>query len=183
MLPAVELTTATTTASPRAIHIPRAQVAPPFNVRALQYRTGASTYEPTYYDQWSSDIGGLLTETVSRSIARQGSFVVLPETVDSPAVSLNLHVTDLYADVRDARNPRAVLTIEATLLYARGGIILNRTLNAATDAASNQPADIIDAWAAGLARELDVLLPELVAALKVNQDGEPSGPSDPTAER
>ena len=182
VLPAIELSDAATSTPPVALHVPRARVAPPFNVRALQYRTGPATYEPTYYDQWSSDIGGLLSETVSRSIAQQGAFVILPETAGAPAPTLRLQVTDLYAEVRDAQNPRAVLTVEATLLYARGGIILTRTLHAETAAASSEPADIINAWSAGLGRELDELLPAMIAALHADQaESNPRKPGAPTA--
>ena len=176
VLPAVELSVPPTSGPPRALHLPQARVAPPFNVRALQYRVGPATYEPTYYDQWSADVGGLLTETVSRSIAHHGAFVVVPDPADATAPSLNLHVTELYAEVRDAQRPRAVLTIEATLLNARGGILLRHPLRATVAADSNQPADIVNAWSAGLARELDELLPELIAASNEKTSVKPGGP-------
>jgi uncharacterized lipoprotein YmbA len=153
-------------AQPMVLQVGRAHIAPPFDSRAFQYRVGDARYEPTYYAQWADDPGMLLMASVSRSIRSTGAFVVLDDASGTESPLLHLDVTDLYADVRDTGAPRAVVVIIATLLDAHGGVLLVWEDKRELPAASEQPSDIIAAWAEGVTDAVRELIPKLRAALR-----------------
>jgi len=152
-------------AQPVVLEIGRAHVAPPFDSRMFQYRVGEARYEPTYYDQWAGDPGLLLADSVSRSISSTGAFVVLNDASGADVPFLHFDVTDLYADVREPGAPGVVVAIRATLLDAHGSVLMVREFRRELPSASEQPADIIAAWAAGVSDAARALIPELQAAL------------------
>lgn len=163
VLPAPEL-------EPRAetpkimLTVPRAVVAPPFDSRALQYRVGETLYEPTYYQRWSADPGSLVSAAVSRSLVGTGGFVVLGEGPALGTHALMLGVTELYADVRDPRAPRAVLAMQATLVDEQGNVLMVRDARAETPASSDRPSDMVDAWGRGLGEITESLVAQLGAS-------------------
>lgn len=148
---------------PMMLTIPRAYVAPPFGSRALQYRVSETLYEPAYYQQWASDPGSLVSAAVSRSLASTGGFIVLADGTTPGVPVLRLTVTELYADVRNSQSPRAVLAVQVALLDEHGNVMLVRDARSELTARSDQPSDIIDAWASGLGRITGSLVPDLVA--------------------
>jgi uncharacterized lipoprotein YmbA len=151
-------------ATPVVIEVGRAQIAPPFDTRVFQYRVGEARYEPTYYAQWASDPGSLVAQSVSRSIASTGAFVIVGDASGADAPSLQIEVTDLYADVREPGATTAVVAIRATMLDSDGGVLVLREVRREIPSASDQPADIVSAWARGVGDALKELVPELLAA-------------------
>lgn len=174
VLPAPELERVPS-ARPTAIRLGRAQIAPPFDSRMLQYRIGEAIYEPAYYAQWAAEPGSLIASSVSRSITSTGAFVVLDESTGADAPLLQLHVTDLYADVREHGKSLAIMAVRATLLNRRGEVLLMRDFRSEHICTSEQPADIIDAWAIGVGDTVRLLVPELQGAL--NHGGHESPPA------
>ena len=144
--------------------IPRASVAAPFDSRAFQYRVGESLFEPAYYQQWSADPGSLVSAAVSRSLASTGSFIVLAEGAAPGTPVLVLTVTELYADVRDATAPRAVLAMQATLVDERGDVLMVRDARSDEPTSSDPSSDMIEGWAHGLGEITGSLVPHLVDA-------------------
>lgn len=165
VLPATELER-DAVAQPAVLEVGRTDIAPPFDSRAFQYRTGEARYEPTYYAQWADDPGMLVTAFVSNSIRSAGAFVVLDDASGVRAPLLLLDVTDLYADVRQTGAPRAVLAVLATLVDASGNVLLVWEDRRELPAASEQPADIIAAWAEGFTATTRALIPKLQSALR-----------------
>ncbi len=152
-------------AQPIAIEIGRAQVAPPFDSLMFQYRVGVARYEPAYYAQWADKPGLLLAESVSQSMSSTSAFVVLDDASGVATPSLHLHVTELYADVRKREAPGVVVAIRATLLDARGNVLMVRGFRHERPSDSEQPADVIAAWTASVNETVRALVPELQAAL------------------
>jgi uncharacterized lipoprotein YmbA len=162
-LPAVEVAPADG-ARRVVLEIPRASVAPPFDSRAFQYRVAESRYAPAYYAQWAGDPGSLLGSAVGEALSSTGAFTVLDDGSGVASSRLLLTVTELYADVRSAASPQAVVSIRATLLDERGVAVLTRVDQAETPASSDAPSDILDAWATGLATILESLSPAILTA-------------------
>ncbi len=153
-------------AQPIVIKIGRARVAPPFDSRMFQYRIGEAMYEPAYYAQWAGDPGLLLADSISRSISSTGAFVVLDEASGADAPFLQLQVTDLYADARVQGSPGVVVAIRATVLNRHGEVLIVREIRRELPSASEQPADIVAAWAVGVGDAVRDLIPQLLATLE-----------------
>ena len=147
--------------TPVAIQVPRAHVVPPFDSRQFQYRVGKTVYEPAYYAQWAGDPGSLLSAVVADGLASTGAFAVLPEAAGHQVPVVTLRVTGLNADVRDTASPTAVLSIGVTVLDHQGNVMMTHAIDARVRAASENPADINEAWGRGLAQGLQSLAPEM----------------------
>lgn len=155
----------TAVAQPTVLEVARASIAPPFDSRAFQYRTGEARYEPTYYEQWADDPGMLVTVFVSNSIRSTGEFVVLDDASGARSPLLHLNVTELYADVRETGAPRAVVAMIATVVDDDGRVLLVWDERLERAAASERPSDIVAAWAEGVDDAIRTLIPKIQGAL------------------
>jgi uncharacterized lipoprotein YmbA len=142
-----------------SLRISRVRIAAPYDSRAFQYRTGTAEFTPTYYDLWADDPGALLADELARRLEEQKVWLVVFDEA-SPAVgldTLDARCRELYADVTDPANPRAVITIRATLLDRGGRVKATAEFSHSEKAGSNSPAAMIEAWSGGIgavAREI-----------------------------
>jgi uncharacterized lipoprotein YmbA len=148
--------------APRTIRLARARVAPPYNARALQYRTAANRLEPSYYHNWADDPGALVTGAVMEAIASTGTFTLVDASSAAAATEiLELLVTELAVDVTD--RPAAVLSMRATLLDPDGQVLRTFELRHTEPATSAEATDVVSAWNTALARIVSELARELSA--------------------
>jgi uncharacterized lipoprotein YmbA len=134
------------------LRISRVRLSAPYESRAFQYRTGVAEFTPTYYHVWADDPGTLLADELARRLEEQHVWsVVLDEA--SPAVgleTLDVRCRELYADVTDPANPRAVINIRATLLDRTGRAKATADFARSEKTDSNSPAAMVEGWARGI---------------------------------
>jgi ABC-type uncharacterized transport system auxiliary subunit len=103
------------------VEIERVRVAPAFEREAFVYRTGESAFESDYYNGFFAPPGLLLRDTLQRRLEQTGLFerVLGSRRRGAADFLLETRVEDLYADLRERAQPRAVVAVEFALLDAR----------------------------------------------------------------
>jgi cholesterol transport system auxiliary component len=141
-------------------------VAPPYEERGFVYRTSDLGYESDFYHEFLVTPRSMLTEQVRQWLDASGLFSAVIDSASKAEATHTLegHVSALYGDVRDKASPKAVLSIEFSLLNHRPGapeIVFRRRYHQETPADNRSPEALARAWSKGLAQILDALEVEL----------------------
>lgn len=152
------------------VQVNRVRVAPLFERKGLVYRTGEDRYEADFYHEFYAPPGELIREAVGQWLLRSGVFseVVAPTMRADPDWWLEGRVTKLYADVRRAGAPEAVLEIGWTLLDARSidsQTVFDRSYSAVVALSDREPATVMDGLRRALAHSLERLNEDLARTL------------------
>ena len=127
-------------------------IASPFDGRAFVYRTGDFSYVRDPYAEFISPPAQLLAPQIGQLLVQTGHFsaLVRPDGAVHPDQLAEISISQLYGDFRDHAHPRAVLTLQFTLLSAIHGmpdkVILQKTYTRTTDLNSASPTALIHAW-------------------------------------
>jgi uncharacterized lipoprotein YmbA len=136
------------------LRVERVRVAPPYDSRSFVHRLSDGRYEPDYYHEFVADPDRLLTAELVRMLAEARAFSTVVEpaaTLETP-MRLETSVTELYADIRDAAKPRAVIRARFLLLEDRldsTSVLGEWALEASEAAASGDAAALAEAWSRG----------------------------------
>ena len=152
--------------------VKRFQSGPLNESRTLVYRTGVSTYESDYYNEFFSDPEGLLTVATAAWLSDSGNFAVLAGSAAGLDPDFVLHgsVRGLYVDMLPEDGPHAIVDLQLVLSRRRHGLsepIWRKDFMRSELAASPSGADVMAAWNRGLAdlfAELEVGLETAIAS-------------------
>jgi cholesterol transport system auxiliary component len=138
--------------SPSVLRVARVRVSPVFDQKGFVYRTGASTFETDFYNEFFSPPGVLLREALLGWLDGTRLFSAVARSSSSDAdFVLETDVDQLFADQRGPGEPKAYLEIVFRLIDARTRkIAFEKRYSASESAADDSPAALIDAWNRGL---------------------------------
>ncbi len=148
--PASSVTNATT--SDRVLAIRSLEVAPPFDGRALVYRTGEFLFQRDPYAEFLDSPEEGLLGPVSGMLRGAGCFgaVVEPGSAVKPDTLVEINITQLYGDFRTPGSPYAVLAMELIFLNATNGIpgkvIFQRAYSRRVPMNSPSPGALMAGW-------------------------------------
>jgi len=99
-------------------------IAPPFAGRSLVYRTGEFTYERDPYAEFLDFPEKELLAPIQARLGSQGDFrsVVLAGSALEPDLLVEINVSQLLGDLREASNARAILRAQFMFYQATNGI-------------------------------------------------------------
>jgi cholesterol transport system auxiliary component len=99
--------------------IDRIRVSPLFERKGFVYRTGDTTYESDFYNEFFAPPGVQIRQETGRWLGRSDVFEAVTDAHNTGRVDwlLEGRVNEIYVDVRD--QPRSVLEIEFVLIDAR----------------------------------------------------------------
>lgn len=128
------------------------RISPPFDGRALIYRTGEFTYQRDPYAEFLSRPAELLIAPVSQMLQGQGCFsaVVEPSGAMKPDTLVQIHISELYGDIRKPGNPGAVLSMNVLFIEATNGmpgrVILQKNESRWIPMKSAAPTALMEGW-------------------------------------
>jgi uncharacterized lipoprotein YmbA len=155
----------------RVVCLREVEVAPQFDRRDLVYRTGAHRLERDPHAAFAAPPGPMLTDAIVAHLRNASSVrgVVRPGD-DAPAdVVIEVHATELSADLASSGGAAALVTLEFVVIparpsglaqgafrkqYARRALLARRTASAAVEAWNGEVADIMDDFVMDLERFL-----------------------------
>jgi ABC-type uncharacterized transport system auxiliary subunit len=143
------------------LRVTRARVAPPYGARAFQYLVAPGRLDAAVYDVWADDPGALVSAAFIEALAASGRFeaVVDDASMIPTAGTLDLYVSTLHADVQSS--PVAVVAMRVTLVEPGGDVAMTGSYEVSVPAASSAPADVLEAWNAGLGRIVSDVLGDM----------------------
>ncbi len=147
------------------LRINRFDVAQPFSGKPLVYRTGETRFETDFYNEFVATPAGMLTERTAGWLRDARTFrniIPMTLTIEHRYV-LEATGVEMYADLRDAAQPQAVLSIRFYLARddAQSAILYDKTIARRVPLGARAP----EAIAAGLDRALIGVLETLEADL------------------
>jgi len=153
--------------APECIQIDPVSVAPPYGQQSFVYRVGDNQFQTDYYNQFISPPNRLLTGATVEGLARRSSAttVLEPSSTAGCALRLEVHITDLYADLRPGRN-LAIIRARFMLLRDTPGtttVLGDWSLESAEPLLSPDPPDIAAAYGRGYSAILSRLAKQLAA--------------------
>jgi ABC-type uncharacterized transport system auxiliary subunit len=143
--------------------VPPVVVSPLFANQPLVYRLGPNEYETDPYADFLVPPDESLTIPIRTCLAHSGLFssVVEPDSLIKPDKVLQIQVTELYGDFRDARKPAAVLALQAVFANVGGNVILQKEYSRHLTIGKNTAAAVVAGWN----RALDEIMGELATDL------------------
>ncbi|HEY1790087.1 MAG TPA: ABC-type transport auxiliary lipoprotein family protein [Verrucomicrobiae bacterium] len=128
------------------------QIAPPFDGRALVYRTGDFSYERDPYAQFLSSPAQEMTASISGILSADGCFrsvVEMGSAARSDAL-VEIDISQLYGDIRQPGAPCAVLAMQVVFVKATnglpGGVILQRSYSRRIPVKTATAAAFMKGW-------------------------------------
>ena len=142
----------------------------PFDERVFRSRVGDVRFEADFYNEFVFSPRTLIGDQTRLWMQSAGLFaaVLEPASKAEATHSLEGSVTALYADLRDAAAPKAVMEIHLLLLKdssASPEIVLDKTYRQAVPLENRQPATLAAGWSKGLAQILTALEQDLAAKI------------------
>jgi uncharacterized lipoprotein YmbA len=158
---------ASTPASLGVLRVGRMRVSPLFERKGFVYRTGDTTFEQDFYNEFFVPPGVLLRKATLDWMGASSLFSSVIDAADAATANwlLQGRMEKLYGDFRDGDAPRAVLAIEFTLLdlaSPQHDVALRKTYAREVEAAVASPAAVMAAWNQALSQ----ILAELEADLR-----------------
>jgi cholesterol transport system auxiliary component len=145
----------------RVLRVRSLQVAPPYDGRALVYRTGEFSYDRDPYAEFLvAPAEGLLAAACNRwrqagafSAVSEGGSALKPDTL------VEIHVDQLYGDFRPSEKGAAVLTMRFVFFDAPKGVpekvMLEREYSQSIPLKERTSTSLIEGWNQALAQILD----------------------------
>ena len=142
----------------------------PFDERVFRSRVGDVRFEADFYNEFVFSPRTLICDQTRLWLQSAGLFgaVLEPASKAEATHSLEGSVTALYADLRDAAAPKAVMEIHLLLLKdssASPEIVLDKTYRQAVPLENRQPAALAAGWSKGLAQILTALEQDLATKI------------------
>jgi hypothetical protein len=145
----------------RVLRVRSLQVSPPFDGRALVYRTGEFSYERDSYAEFLvTPAEGLLAPVCGRW-RNDGPFDAVSEAGSAlkPDTLVEIQVSQLYGDFRPTGSASAVLAVRFVFFDAPKGVpgraILQQEYSRSIPMEARNPAALIKGWNQALAEILD----------------------------
>jgi ABC-type uncharacterized transport system auxiliary subunit len=145
----------------RVLRVRTLQLAPPFEGRALVYRTGEFSYNRDPYAEFLVDPAEGLIAVVCNRWRQAGAFSAVSEggSALTPDTLVEIHVSQLYGDFRPSEKATAVLTMRFVFFDAPNGVpekvILQREDSRNIPLKARTAAALIEGWNQALAQILD----------------------------
>ncbi len=160
MLQAVVETSPAPDASTSVLRVARVRVSPVFDNKGFVYRTGPSTFETDFYNEFFSPPGVLVREALLGWLDATRAFAAVARGSSAEADwVLETDVDQLFADQRESGPPKACLEIAFRLIDARTRKIAFETRYPAGETATDDsPGALVDAWNRGLGSVLSGLV-------------------------
>jgi cholesterol transport system auxiliary component len=119
-----ELSTTNGVTNGHVLGIKPLKVAPPFNDRSLVYRTGEFSYQRDPYAEFLGPPTEILFTPVSEMLCSDGGFSAVVKTGDTvePDTIVEIHVSQLYGDIRKPGSPSAALAMQVIFMDATNGL-------------------------------------------------------------
>lgn len=142
----------------------------PFDERVFRSRIDDVRFQTDFYNEFVFTPRTLISDQTRLWLQNAGLFgaVLEPASRAEPTHSLEGSVTALYADLRDAAAPKAVMELRLLLLKdssASPEIVLDKTYRQVVPLENRQPAALAAGWSKGLAQILTALEQDLGAKL------------------
>jgi cholesterol transport system auxiliary component len=149
------------------VRVSRVRVSPVFENKGFVYRTGASTFETDFYNEFFSPPGVLLREALLQWLNATQLFVAVGRQSGADVDwVLEAEVSELFIDQRAPIAPEACLEIAFRLIDARTrALAFEKRYSVRERASSSSSAALVDAWNRALGRTLEELAADLRAAL------------------
>jgi uncharacterized lipoprotein YmbA len=145
-------------------------IAPAFQGKGLVYRTGENQYESDFYHEYFVSPAPMMTDQTRNWLSDSGVFgqVLSPISSVKPTHVLEGHIKQIVADLRDRKNPQAVLEISFFLIEQNKqgrSICYRKTYLETLPLESKTAADCIDALNGCLGQILTDLEKDLASNL------------------
>ena len=145
-------------------------VAPAFGGKGLVYRTDENQYESDFYNEYFVSPAAMMTEQTRNWLSESGVFaqVLSPISSAEPTHSLEGHIKQIAADVRDKANPQAVLELSFFLLEQhkrKRAVRFNKTYSVTRPLESKAASACIDALSQCLRQILEDIETDLASNL------------------
>jgi ABC-type uncharacterized transport system auxiliary subunit len=148
--------------------VPPVETSPLFAKQALVYRIGPNEYETDPYAGFLVPPDQSLTIPIRACLANSGLFstVVGPDSLIKPDKVLQIYVTELYGDFRDAKHPAAVLAMRVVFANLGGDVILQKEYSRHLTIPKNTAAAVVAGWNQALGEIMVELVSDLNSAPK-----------------
>ncbi len=152
------------------VRLRRVRIAPMFDSKSFVYRMTDNRYVEDFYNEFFVTPDEVVERASYAWLAASGLFtaVLAPNDPGAPRWVLDTDVSELYGDLRDSVQPRAVLAVSFTLLEetgARGPVQFRKTYTASEPIAALSPEALVSGWDAAISRVLVELESDLRVAL------------------
>ena len=150
--------------------VPPVEVSPLFANQAFVYRIGPSEYETDPYAGFLVPPDQSLTIPVRACLANSSLFanVIGPDSLLKPDKVLQIQVTELYGDFREAKQPKAVLALRVVFANVGGGVILQKEYSRHLTIQKNTAAAVVAGWNQALGEIMDELASDLASATQTH---------------
>jgi hypothetical protein len=141
------------------LRIDRMRISPLFERKGFVYRTADDRFETDFYHEFFAAPALLLRKATGAWLTSASIFSSVIGARDPAQADWRLEgrVGELYADLRDASAPRAVMQVEFSVLAARTpklDVVFQRRYEVEIPAESRAPGAIMAAWNRALAQIL-----------------------------
>jgi len=166
MLSAPTQKKARTSPSTKILEINSTTISPQFSDTSFVYRVDHIHYLNDYYNIFFIPPSQQINLIITQHLRNCGLFKYIDSTsdiIDSNYI-LQPQVLDLYADYRNANNPKAIITIQFTLFKPvknKPYIVLNKIFKAAIPLKTKDSKSLVEAWNIGLNKILRQLTQQL----------------------
>lgn len=146
------------------------EVSPSFASQPLVYRIGPNEYETDPYAGFLVPPADSLTSPIRACLANSGLFsnVVGPDSLLKPDKVLQVQVTELYGDFRDARQPTAVLALRVVFANYGGDVLLQKEYSRHLTIPKNTAAALVAGWNQALGEIMGELATDLTSATQTH---------------
>ncbi|HTR42415.1 MAG TPA: ABC-type transport auxiliary lipoprotein family protein [Pseudomonadales bacterium] len=156
-------------AGSRVLSIRTLQIDPPFNGRALVYRTGEFSYERDPYAEFLGPPADGLATLVTEKLRSDGCFKAVVKTGSAarPDTLVEININELYGDIRKPGSPEAVLAMQVIFMNATNGlpgkVIFQQNYSRRIPMKATTPAALMAGWNQALDEIFDEVASDLLS--------------------
>jgi ABC-type uncharacterized transport system auxiliary subunit len=148
------------------LRVHRVRVSPVFERKGFVYRTGESTFEHDFYNEFFSAPTVMLRRVTTEWLGASNVFagVISAREPGDPDWVLEARASRLYADIRESDSPVAVLHMEFAVINARSpklAVVFEKQYRTNIPTARASPEAFVEGWTEGLTQILTGLEADL----------------------
>ena len=140
------------------LKINSAEIASQFSDVNFIYRTSNVDYANDYYNVFTSAPNDQIDQLTTKYLSSSHLFKFVSATTNQikPTYILHTNIHELYADYRDSSHPKAVITIQFTLLKPnhKTHLLFNKTYSESISLRDKNSTSLVSAWNVGLQKIL-----------------------------